>query len=186
MRYVSDVSGNHFDVCFKNIEGEGNQARGTSPAFVATSLNGRINIPYLRLNRNTSIFGTENAGTSKSPHQSEATSVVGLDQDQQRGTGSNVPVAGHENSLVEPRNGAWGTEALQPVGILSKEAKRGRFTLESILSVPEEIRPSTAPANIPESSVAESSNLDDPITSKLLSFPVALGLFDRYCLFPFQ
>lgn len=76
------------------------------------------------------------------------------------------------------QNGAWGTEALQPVGILSKAAQTGRFSLETILCVPEDDDPNTR-SSLPQVSVSSDIH-DDPIACGLLSFPVAFGLFERY------
>lgn len=70
---------------------------------------------------------------------------------------------------------SWGNERLQQVGILSREAQFGKFSLENILSVPDVLRP-RPPTLSPPSGV---DNFDDPITCNMLNFPVALGLFDR-------
>lgn len=89
------------------------------------------------------------------------------------------PVLNNSEDTNLPRqNGAWGTEALQPVGILSKAAQTGRFSLETILCVPEDDEPNTR--NLPHQVSVTSDSQDDPIACGLLSFPVAFGLFERY------
>ncbi|TGO25465.1 hypothetical protein BPAE_0079g00110 [Botrytis paeoniae] len=70
---------------------------------------------------------------------------------------------------------SWGSEGLQQVGILSREAQFGKFSLENILSVPDVLRPQPPP----RSTTPSADSFNDPITCNMLSFPVALGLFDR-------
>lgn len=70
---------------------------------------------------------------------------------------------------------SWGSEGLQQVGILSREAQFGKFSLENILSVPDVLRPHPPP----RSPTPSADSFNDPITCNMLSFPVALGLFDR-------
>lgn len=76
------------------------------------------------------------------------------------------------------RNSGWGTPGLQPVSILSKEAQFGKFSLENILCVPDVHEPSLAAAPAPGDR-RDASNRDDPITCYILTFPVALGLFEK-------
>lgn len=88
------------------------------------------------------------------------------------------PVLQSTEDMNPPRQaGAWGTEALQPVGILSKAAQTGRFSLETILCVPEDDE-SNSRNPLAQVSVSADSH-DDPIAYGLLSFPVAFGLFER-------
>ncbi|KAM0159015.1 hypothetical protein ACHAPC_007542 [Botrytis cinerea] len=70
---------------------------------------------------------------------------------------------------------SWSNEGLQQVGILSREAQFGKFSLENILSVPDVLRPHPPP----RSPTLTADSFNDPITCNMLSFPVALGLFDR-------
>jgi len=71
----------------------------------------------------------------------------------------------------------WGTAGLQPVSILSKEAQSGKFSLENILCVPNVLEPHHASEPVVNRIGAQS--LDDPIICHILTFPVALGLFER-------
>ncbi len=71
----------------------------------------------------------------------------------------------------------WGTAGLQPVSILSKEAQSGKFSLENILCVPNVLEPRHRAEPVANGIGARS--LDDPITCHILTFPVALGLFER-------
>ncbi|TGO36932.1 hypothetical protein BHYA_0111g00320 [Botrytis hyacinthi] len=73
---------------------------------------------------------------------------------------------------------SWGSEGLQQVGILSREAQFGKFSLENILSMPDVLRPHPPP----RSPTPSADNFNDPITCNMLSFPVALGLFDSLSL----
>ncbi|KAF7960213.1 hypothetical protein EAE96_001811 [Botrytis aclada] len=86
---------------------------------------------------------------------------------------------------TSPRQAAqsWGSEGLQQVGILSREAQFGKFSLENILSVPDVLRPHPPP----RSPTPSADSFNDPITCNMLSFPVALGLFDSFmrCLNPY-
>ncbi|CCD48319.1 similar to fungal specific transcription factor [Botrytis cinerea T4] len=78
---------------------------------------------------------------------------------------------------------SWSNEGLQQVGILSREAQFGKFSLENILSVPDVLRPHPPP----RSPTLTADSFNDPITCNMLSFPVALGLFDSFmrCLNPY-
>jgi hypothetical protein len=95
-----------------------------------------------------------------------------------------------ENSILSPRSrdeavredtsqaGGWGSAGLQPVSILSKEAQSGKFSLENILCVPDVLEPNQS-ARPPSGYGIGSSGQDDPILFHILTFPVALGLFER-------
>jgi hypothetical protein len=75
------------------------------------------------------------------------------------------------------QNGGWGTAGLQPASILSKEAQSGKFSLENILCVPDVLEPLHAKP-LSRYGIMTSSR-DDPIEFNILTFPVALGLFER-------
>lgn len=76
------------------------------------------------------------------------------------------------------RSEEWGTAGLQPVSILSKEAQSGKFSLGNILCVPDAQNSSQPPMPLSRYGHVLSSR-DDPIAFHILTFPVALGLFDR-------
>ncbi|TGO82981.1 hypothetical protein BPOR_0723g00020 [Botrytis porri] len=101
----------------------------------------------------------------------------------ERQTSPNATPSGTTETSPPQTAQSWGSEGLQQVGILSREAQFGKFSLENILSVPDVLRPHPPPR--PPSPSADSFN--DPITCNMLSFPVALGLFDSFmrCLNPF-
>ncbi|KAF7898849.1 uncharacterized protein EAF01_008062 [Botrytis porri] len=101
----------------------------------------------------------------------------------ERQTSPNATPSGTTETSPPQTAQSWGSEGLQQVGILSREAQFGKFSLENILSVPDVLRPHPPPR--PPTPSADSFN--DPITCNMLSFPVALGLFDSFmrCLNPF-
>ncbi|KAJ8070918.1 hypothetical protein OCU04_001277 [Sclerotinia nivalis] len=94
------------------------------------------------------------------------------------------PAPGGTVDISPPQTAqSWGNGGLQQVGILSREAQFGKFSLENILSVPDVLK-----AHPPTRSPTHSADsFDDPITCNMLSFPVALGLFDSFmrCLNPY-
>lgn len=74
------------------------------------------------------------------------------------------------------------TLQLQPAELLNKNAKTGKFSLQNVLSTAtgsdqEDTGEDDMGHSSPENSFAYS--VDDPIRSKILNFPIALGLFDR-------
>jgi hypothetical protein len=86
---------------------------------------------------------------------------------------ASVPV---NTDLTSNPSGSWSNEGLQQVGILSREAQFGKFSLENILSVP--LSPQHC-AHPTRSETRSAEDFNDPITCNMLTFPVALGLFDR-------
>jgi hypothetical protein len=101
-----------------------------------------------------------------------ASTATDREEDPKISSIASLPV---DTNLTSGPTGSWSNEGLQQVGILSREAQFGKFSLENILSVPAVLRP--RPPTRSETRSAEDFN--DPITCNMLSFPVALGLFDR-------
>ncbi|KAF7940566.1 uncharacterized protein EAE98_000693 [Botrytis deweyae] len=101
----------------------------------------------------------------------------------ERQTPPNATPSGMLDTSPPQTSQSWGSEGLQQVGILSREAQFGKFSLENILSVPDVLRPHPSP----RSPTPSADSFNDPITCNMLSFPVALGLFDSFmrCLNPY-
>lgn len=89
------------------------------------------------------------------------------------------PISHDDKKSDISSNGGWGAVGLQPVSILSKEAQSGKFSLENILCVPDVLEPSQASRQLSGYGPAANSK-GDPIRYHILTFPVALGLFERY------
>lgn len=90
------------------------------------------------------------------------------------------PISRDANAAeIPPENGGFGSVGLQPVSILSKEAQSGKFSLENILCVPDVLEPNQASKLVLGRGSAASTQ-DDPVSYHILTFPVALGLFERY------
>ncbi|KAF7922330.1 uncharacterized protein EAE97_011072 [Botrytis byssoidea] len=106
-----------------------------------------------------------------------------LRSETERQTPPNVTSSGILDTSPPQTAQSWGSEGLQQVGILSREAQFGKFSLENILSVPDVLRPHPPP----RSPTPSADSFNDPITCNMLSFPVALGLFDSFmrCLNPY-
>ncbi|KAF7885224.1 hypothetical protein EAF00_011042 [Botryotinia globosa] len=88
----------------------------------------------------------------------------------ERQTPPNATSRGILDTSPPPTAQSWGSEGLQQVGILSREAQFGKFSLENILSVPDVLRPHPPP----RSPTPSADSFNDPITCNMLSFPVAL------------
>lgn len=114
----------------------------------------------------TSLLESPSASTSKETQ---------LDQGQpQLQAISNVIIEQNDETELDSRSSTWGTAGLQPASILSKEAQSGKFSLENILCVPNALEPRHTAAP-----TGHSEARDDPIACHILTFPVALGLFER-------
>ncbi|KAH6692135.1 fungal-specific transcription factor-like protein [Leptodontidium sp. MPI-SDFR-AT-0119] len=77
---------------------------------------------------------------------------------------------------------------LQPSNLLSKEAQSGHFSLQNVLSIPNLLTTDSTSSNRSEHDLSRGTvNIDDPIFCNLLSYPIALGLFDNFmrCLNPY-
>lgn len=77
------------------------------------------------------------------------------------------------------------SRALQPAELLNKNATTGKFSLQNVLSTANDDDDLEAVEDgndgshhSPEGHVA--AGLDDPINSKILNFPIALGLFNSF------
>ena len=76
------------------------------------------------------------------------------------------------------------SDSLQPSNLLSKEAQSGHFSLQNVLSIPNLLTTDSTPSYRNEKAPSkESLDTDDPIFCNLLSYPIALGLFDKWVLF---
>jgi hypothetical protein len=86
----------------------------------------------------------------------------------------------HPEEVTTHHDEAWeDAEGLQPAGLLSKKAHSGRFSLQNILSVPDVLAPHSN--TLAQFSTVEGIDKgDDPIACNILTFPVALGLLDKY------
>lgn len=74
-----------------------------------------------------------------------------------------------------------GHGGLQPSELLSKQARAGRFSLQNVLSISSLLRsdsdePSDSEMKYPEAMFGP----DDPIQNNILTYPVALGLYEKY------
>ncbi|PQE23767.1 aldo keto reductase protein [Rutstroemia sp. NJR-2017a BBW] len=126
-----------------------------------------------RIRRNLHRNEDRNSPTTSTKMAGSKTTGVELREEPKVSSIASVPV--HTILTSDPSGSqTWSNEGLQQVGILSREAQFGKFSLENILSVPSVLRPT--PPTRSETRSAEYFN--DPITCNMLSFPVALGLFD--------
>lgn len=134
--------------------------------------------PGTRIKRNTYRANVQIEKTPISDQETPSSSTRNLRDD------TPSPKPGDTVDVSPPQTAqSWGNGGLQQVGILSREAQFGKFSLENILSVPDVLRPHH-PTRPPTHSA---DSFDDPITCNMLSFPVALGLFDSFmrCLNPY-
>ncbi|KAH8654446.1 hypothetical protein BGZ60DRAFT_435582 [Tricladium varicosporioides] len=85
-------------------------------------------------------------------------------------------------------NTQWENEGLQPASILSKATRPGKFSLENILCVPNVLDSGSASV-MRAPSPGRMDNEYDPLACNFLTFPVAIGLYDRpsfiRCLNPY-
>ncbi|CAD6457588.1 a2cb6896-4ef5-4347-90c3-210530571b3f [Sclerotinia trifoliorum] len=134
--------------------------------------------PGTRIKRNTYRANTQIAKTPISDQENLSSTTRHLCGD----TRSPKPSSAADVSPPQTAQ-SWDNGGLQQVGILSREAQFGKFSLENILCVPDVLRPHH-PTRPPTRSA---DSFDDPITCNMLSFPVALGLFDSFmrCLNPY-
>ncbi|TGO52936.1 hypothetical protein BCON_0132g00030 [Botryotinia convoluta] len=102
--------------------------------------------------------------------------ATGLRGEMERQISTNAAPSGILETSPPQIAQSWGSEGLQQVGILSREAQFGKFSLENILSVPDVLRPHPPPS----SPTPSADSFNDPITCNMLSFPIALGLFDSF------
>lgn len=78
------------------------------------------------------------------------------------------------------------SSALQPAELLNKNAKKGKFSLQNVLStaaddeVPEEPGTDEYASHHPSPEGNNTPSLDDPVHCGILNFPVALGLFNSF------
>ncbi|RAL62888.1 hypothetical protein DID88_004729 [Monilinia fructigena] len=78
-----------------------------------------------------------------------------------RTVGPNPQPSGQVDTSAPDIAQSWGNDGLQQVGILSREAQFGKFSLENILSVPDVLKPQPAPTKSPTHGA---DNFNDPIT----------------------
>lgn len=72
------------------------------------------------------------------------------------------------------------SDSLQPSSLLSKEAQSGQFSLQNVLSIPNLLTTDSVPNNRNVQNLTPGSlDTDDPIFCNFLSYPIALGLFDK-------
>lgn len=75
----------------------------------------------------------------------------------------------------------WATRGggLQPAELLNREAKGGKFSLQNILSVPDEDDVDPNLSRKPTVAASGDYGSDDPINAGVLAHPIAVGLFDQ-------
>ena len=87
---------------------------------------------------------------------------------------------------VSPIEERWNiSDSLQPSRLLSKGARSGHFSLQNVLSIPNLLTSDSTTNSESQSKASRvSSDTDDPIFCNLVSYPVALGLFEKYVKSP--
>jgi hypothetical protein len=72
---------------------------------------------------------------------------------------------------------------LHPSALLSRDAQTGKFSLQNVLSINSLLRSDSderqAHGGNEMRAIEGSHRPDDPIVSGILSYPIALGLFDK-------
>ncbi|KAB8304041.1 hypothetical protein EYC80_005387 [Monilinia laxa] len=126
----------------------------------------------------------DNVQIRSAPSSEQTSSLPDTIHEVDQTVGPNTQPSGQVDTSAPEIAQSWGNEGLQQVGILSREAQFGKFSLENILSVPDVLKPRPAHTKSP---IHGADNFNDPITCNMLSFPVALGLFDSFmrCLNPY-
>ena len=140
---------------------------------------------YFRLARREWGLQVQRCETSPERALHAAASLQALCGD---GSNSHYQTTLPNPSVVEAENSTaindlWDdTNGLQPAELLSKKAKTGTFSLQSVLGSPdsnERERAQIDAVGHERSLVEPQYEPGDPIQLEILNFPTALGLFDR-------
>lgn len=170
MRNVSDANESHLNVYSSSTGEEGNQGQGAHDIPSQPEWHANLS---LRIKRS---IKRDNVQIRSAPSSEQTNLLPNTIHGVDRPVSPNARPSGQGDASAPEIAQSWGNEGLQQVGILSREAQFGKFSLENILSVPDVLKARPAPTKLP---IHGADNFNDPITCNMLSFPVALGLFDR-------
>ena len=135
-----------------------------------------INRPKLKLRESESSSAL--VGYSDGPVQEQSPQAqYSLHSESQENTIWTSRTRANESPVDE----RWNiSDSLQPSKLLSKGAQSGHFSLQNVLSISSLLTSDGSSHSERQNRISRiSSNLDDPISCNILSYPTALGLFEK-------